>query len=416
MWQVIECSSKEQLEALVRHVLNIFRQPGGVILLMYSLALTRGLQRVWEEAGNTTKLAPSMLDGEADAGVIRDHHTLVVMEVGGWPFCEQSLVNLCLTGQAYENVDPKIKCDIGFLTYTENLRPEDASGPWSDPTVVGSNFKTPTTPIWVLHGGNHYTVLMARSRGLLKLPEPTKAKKEDQAESKRIRGHRRVPSGGVEGEFVLEHYNGLPSAGPRLTKLFMSFNVDENGVAIADTDEERRRWSIDYSRVDDKVWSDKNVPWGAREHDKPAKRSLQLSAVWVQATRRCAGGEAGGEDGGAGAMTGSNASCTGPRVVLAQDVAELVDELRKQLKLPDTVDLVHFRVPKLVPESAASTTTSIPPGASAAEGGEWRVLTNDLAILPDGSEMLLSSGSGASHPIPPALEMVSVTLHLLRRL
>jgi len=35
--------------------------------------------------------------------------------------------------------------------------------------VVGSNYKTPTSPIWVLHGGNHYTVLIARSKGLLKL-------------------------------------------------------------------------------------------------------------------------------------------------------------------------------------------------------------------------------------------------------
>ena len=278
---------------------------------------------------------------------------------------------------------------------------------------MGSNFKTPTTPIWVLHGGNHYTVLMARSRGLLKLPEPTKAKKEDQAESKRIRGHRRVPSGGVEGEFVLEHYNGLPPAGPRLTKLFMSFNVDENGVAIADTDEERRRWSIDYPRR--RRSGRTRTCHGARGNTTSQPNARCSSLRCGYRPRGAVLGEAGGEDGGAGAMTGSNASCTGHRVVLAQDVAES-RRAAQAAKLPDTVDLVHFRVPKLVPESAASTTTSIPPGASAAEGGEWRVLTNDLAILPDGSEMLLSSGSGASHPIPPALEMVSVTLHLLRRL
>jgi hypothetical protein len=65
---------------------------------------------------------------------------------------------------------------------------------------------------------------------------------------------------------VLEHYNGLPPGGPRLVKLFMSFNFHEGvpgGGSTEDTDEERRRWSIDFSAMDERVPSDKNVPWGA---------------------------------------------------------------------------------------------------------------------------------------------------------
>jgi len=312
--QVIECSSKPQVEALVRCVLKMLVNPGGVILLLYSVVMTRGVHKVWEEAGNTAKLTPSMQQ-EEEMAVFQ---TLVVME-GGWPFCEQSLVNLFLTGQASADLDPKDDCAIGFLTYTENLRPSDvmSGAPWSDPTVVGPKYKTPTTPIWVLHGGSHYTVLMARSKGLLKLPDPNNAATKDNAESHRIRRHRRVPSGGMEGEFVLEHYNGLPPGGPRLVKLFMSFNLNECGGVTEDTDEERRRWSIDYSSTDDRVPSDKNVPWGSRGDDRPKKRAVHLSAVWVQAMPTTV--EAG--------VLKDATSCavnTGPRLVQAHDVAELV--------------------------------------------------------------------------------------------
>ena len=84
---------------------------------------------------------------------------------------------------------------------------------------------------------------------------------------------------------MLEHYNGLPPSGPRLVKLFMSFNLSETGGVLEDTDEERRRWSIDYSSVDDRVPSDKNVPWGSRGDEPSNNRVLQLSAVWVQASQ-----------------------------------------------------------------------------------------------------------------------------------
>lgn len=312
--EVVECATTAQLEALVRCVLQMLVGPGGVVLLLYSVVITRGLHKVWEETGNTAKLTPS-LHGDDD---VASFHTLVVLE-GGWPFCEQSLVNLFLTGQATAELDPKEDCAIGFLTYTENLRPPDVTGNWSDPTVVGSKYKTPTTPIWVLHGGSHYTVLMARSKGLLKLADPNIAAQKDDTESQRIRRHRRVPSGGMEGEFVLEHYNGLPPAGPRLVKLFMSFNVNERGGVTEDTDEERRRWSIDYSSTDDGVPSDKNVPWGSRASDRPSKRAYQLSAVWVQAVP--AQGDAASTS---RSNTTASAVNTGPRLVQAHDVAEFL--------------------------------------------------------------------------------------------
>ena len=60
---------------------------------------------------------------------------------------------------------PSIYKELSFSSFLFLWIP----GNWTDPTVVGSNYKTPTSPIWVLHGGNHYTVLIARSKGLLKL-------------------------------------------------------------------------------------------------------------------------------------------------------------------------------------------------------------------------------------------------------
>ena len=197
--EVVTCGSKEQVLTLVRGVLDVFTRPGGVILLLYSVVLTRGCHKVWLEAGNATPLTPTLLADDETPGIVQ---TLVVME-GDWPFCEQTLVNLFLIGQAQVDLDPKCKCPIGFLTYMENLRPADVTGDWTDPTVVGTNYKTPTCPIWVVHGGNHYTVLIARSKGLLKLPESTKAEKKDDSESRKIRRHRRVPSGGMEGSDLL---------------------------------------------------------------------------------------------------------------------------------------------------------------------------------------------------------------------
>ena len=320
--EVIECASKAEVEAIARCVLKMLVQPGGVILLLYSVVMTRGLQKVWEETGNTARLTPSLY-GDNDASSI--FQTLVVLE-GGWPFCEQSLVNLFLTGQATADLDPKDDCAIGFLTFTENLRPPDVAGSWTDPTVVGSKFKTPTTPIWVLHGGSHYTVLMARSKGLLKLADPNNCAQSNDTESQRIRRHRRVPSGGMEGEFVLEHYNGLPPGGPRLVKLFMSFNLNENGTVTQDTDEERRRWSIDYSSMDDRVPSDKNVPWGSRGSDRPSKLAYQLSSVWVQAVPT-----AGGDSASRTSTCTASAVNTGPRLVQAHDVAEFLKVCRATL-------------------------------------------------------------------------------------
>ncbi len=199
---MVECATEKSLAALVRSALDIFTQAGGVLLLLYSVVHTRGAQRVWEDAGNSSKLAAVVTapEEETAAGVFQ---TLVMVVGEGWLFCEQCLVNLLLTGHAFPDLEPKDKCAIGFLTYTENLRPGDVTGSWSDATVVGTHYKTPGTPIWVLHGGNHYTVLMARSKGLLKLPEPTSAEKKHDVESQRIRRHRRVPSGGMEGEFLL---------------------------------------------------------------------------------------------------------------------------------------------------------------------------------------------------------------------
>ena len=396
--EVVDCGSKEQVSAMVRGVLDIFTKPGGVILLLYSVVLTRGCHKVWEEGGNASKLVPRLQTddetqdiGGGGGGIVQ---TLVVME-GDWPFCEQTLVNLFLIGQATVDLDPKCKCKIGFLTYMENLRPADVTGDWTDPTVVGTNYKTPTSPIWVVHGGSHYTVLIARSKGLLKLPEPTKAEKKDDTESRKIRRHRRVPSGGMEGEFVLEHYNALPPCGPRLVKLFMAFNLNETGGEVEDTDEERRRWSIDYSSVDHRVPSDKNVPWGTRRDELASKRVIQLSAVWVQTSQ--GRGAAGEVEGGGGGGTAQGATNTGPRVVQAHDVGGFVQDLRNQLRLSDPVDLVHWR-------------WGVGSGGVASCGveGQWHILAHDLSVVPEGAEVLMSSGQSILHPIPPALEMVRV--------
>jgi len=74
-----------------------------------------------------------------------------------------------------------------------------------------------------------------------------------------------------------------------------------------------------------------------------------------------------------------------------------VQDLRNQLRLSDPVDLVHWR-------------WGVGSGGVASCGveGQWHILAHDLSVVPEGAEVLMSSGQSILHPIPPALEMVRV--------
>jgi hypothetical protein len=116
----------------------------GAIALLYSLILTRGITNVQND---------------------KDDEWQVLVVDGG--YCTQELVNLALTGKATSNVfdaskniDGKAyrgveqKSTIGFLSRFE----------LAGNVLVGSHYKQPTVPIWVVCSESHYSVLWSLTR------------------------------------------------------------------------------------------------------------------------------------------------------------------------------------------------------------------------------------------------------------
>mmetsp|Transcript_16944 Transcript_16944/g.38802 ORF Transcript_16944/g.38802 Transcript_16944/m.38802 type:complete len:438 (+) Transcript_16944:78-1391(+) len=144
--QVTEFSSPAELHKFLESA--SLSSPGAVLSFTCSLILTRGMESVRVDMDNPGQPL-----------------------VGAFGHCTQELVNLCLIGSAASNVfDGEIKfedcgdensgdtislkgvrapCPVGYLTAMEALGLAE----------VGSYYKAPSYPIWVLGSSSHYTVL-----------------------------------------------------------------------------------------------------------------------------------------------------------------------------------------------------------------------------------------------------------------
>ncbi|XP_003744586.1 probable ubiquitin carboxyl-terminal hydrolase MINDY-4 [Galendromus occidentalis] len=155
-WHYATLYSVEALHDVIsRHFDNICRY--GMVPLLCSMIFSRGADRVHIEAAKDTLVDPAQED------------------------CFQPLVNLILTGRAVSNVfdapktateddHPKVakygiiaRSTIGFMTSVELT---------NKIFTVGSHFKTPFLPIWVIHGDFHYSLLFSDSREVIS-EEPT---------------------------------------------------------------------------------------------------------------------------------------------------------------------------------------------------------------------------------------------------
>ncbi|XP_071803344.1 ubiquitin carboxyl-terminal hydrolase MINDY-3-like isoform X1 [Asterias amurensis] len=127
---------------------EMFLADSGLLLFLYSVLLTKGLDKIRLEVEDTTE---PLIDGIYGHG-------------------SQSLINLMLTGSAVSHVfDDEKEVDglkmrgitrqtnIGFLTLLENLRYCE----------VGSFLKNPRQPIWVLGSETHLTVLFTQEASLV---------------------------------------------------------------------------------------------------------------------------------------------------------------------------------------------------------------------------------------------------------
>eukprot|EP00468_Gymnochlora_sp_CCMP2014_P008435 CAMPEP_0167762466 /NCGR_PEP_ID=MMETSP0110_2-20121227/12786_1 /TAXON_ID=629695 /ORGANISM="Gymnochlora sp., Strain CCMP2014" /LENGTH=504 /DNA_ID=CAMNT_0007649349 /DNA_START=3 /DNA_END=1520 /DNA_ORIENTATION=- len=184
-----EAKTEEELYGLVKKNIKSFQSPGGCILLVYSAILTR----------TPEKIKKDMLSEGADK-----NHSLVISyghpSNKNWQ-CSSELVSLLIRGKAGGNVgaygqiggqshDWDMKLGIGLLTLDEHK-----SG-----IPVANSLKNPSAPVWILHGGDHFTTLWSN--------EDLKDEKDEKV--------------------TFYHFNGLAPAGPRLSTITLQAT---NGVA-----------------------------------------------------------------------------------------------------------------------------------------------------------------------------------------
>jgi len=185
-------------ETLAPNVLNWLPSlfaPGGAVLLLYALVATRGVDQLRQDMSAET----GMVEGSLVTGPMN--------------LCSMELVSLLLIGEARANVTAyhqvtRAKTSwprglgVGMLSLTE----KDTGQPLAD------GLKSPALPVWVLHGGDHFTTLFAGS--------------VDAAATLGCGGQEagEAPSGAAAGSSteaatLLYHWNGLPPAGPRLARI-----------------------------------------------------------------------------------------------------------------------------------------------------------------------------------------------------
>ena len=145
-------SSRSALESFLQKngVLDQFTEKHGrgVVLLVYSAILTRGIDRISRDMATVPGMTGRLM--------------------GRHDYASQELVNLLLTGGAYSQVFDGTRtlegstraesttlwgiprrCDVGFLTLFERYGYVE----------VGENLKSPVHPVWVVCSESHYSVL-----------------------------------------------------------------------------------------------------------------------------------------------------------------------------------------------------------------------------------------------------------------
>jgi hypothetical protein len=169
----LEFSDPAAAAAEIRARVDGFQGPGGLIDLMYSALLTHGVEKVTQEVLKEGGELP-----------------LVTRAFNCW-LCTTELLSLLLRGTAWGNVgaftasgQPNQSWEgavVGILTRSE----KDTGIP------VANDLQSPKAPVWILHGGDHFTVAWAKA----------------------------MPPADAGTTFQLYHWNGLPPGGPRLAEL-----------------------------------------------------------------------------------------------------------------------------------------------------------------------------------------------------
>mmetsp|Transcript_27559 Transcript_27559/g.64685 ORF Transcript_27559/g.64685 Transcript_27559/m.64685 type:complete len:972 (-) Transcript_27559:174-3089(-) len=156
--------------------LNWFQRPGGVLLMVMSIAASRGIPKV---------------QGDMD--------DLTARLTSNFGHCSQELINLLLTGRAVSNVfdhtlrpSGELVCRgiqsqpaIGYLTQLEAMRYLE----------VGGFYKSPRFPVWVIGSTSHFSVMFGDSNAL-------KESASDVLLEKVRRAFKRMDGGAEENGFI----------------------------------------------------------------------------------------------------------------------------------------------------------------------------------------------------------------------
>lgn len=143
----------EEVEKFYSENFGILENRFGILLHLYSVLFTKGIENLLNEVSDTSE-------------------PLICHTFG---YGSQSLINLMLTGRAVQHVfdneqdigGMKLKgieqqSEIGFITLMEQLRY----------CTVGSFYKNPKYPIWVVGSETHLTVIFSNEKSLVSPETP----------------------------------------------------------------------------------------------------------------------------------------------------------------------------------------------------------------------------------------------------
>lgn len=145
--------SIEDVEKYYSENFDVLSNRFGILLFLYSVLFTKSVENLINEIGDTSE-------------------PLICHTFG---YGSQSLINLLLTGKAVQHVFDNVQdiggmqlrgierqSEIGFVTLMETLRY----------ITVGSFYKNPKFPIWVVGSETHLTVLFSNEKSLVSPETP----------------------------------------------------------------------------------------------------------------------------------------------------------------------------------------------------------------------------------------------------
>eukprot|EP00039_Didymoeca_costata_P020301 m.340788 g.340788 ORF g.340788 m.340788 type:complete len:543 (+) comp19533_c0_seq1:21-1649(+) len=183
--------TKDSLEDTVVKMIDHYTQPGGLILIIYSCVLTRGVDTIIKDIRSAGGEPPLILPPVA--------------------FCSSELLSLLLKGNANGNLGaygPTGGTKVSFYSKDDehlsigmlSMAELDGGG-----VPLADDLKSPDAPFWIIHGGSHFTIMfLDPSNEKLDLPVLTDENRHMDISPKAIK---------------LLHWNGLPPGGPRMTSL-----------------------------------------------------------------------------------------------------------------------------------------------------------------------------------------------------